>query len=293
MSATANGLLPLTGPPILITGSPKSGKSVLLKLFQQLEEFHVVDEPLSTWRIGSHTRDDDRRSASDATDEVKQSIRHEILRQCQAEGASRYVDNLNHHALQIPFLREVFPDARIVVVSRSPQDFLPEALFFWTRKPTLMKTVRNRRRDLKLSTLASYGYRFFRNMVSNRVRGRLNTWGAIVPGQKEFASTHSAVELAAYHWAKLYEVALEHAQSDDGVYFVQFEGLLHRPRETIDSVLRFCETPVTPEIVDFAAGHFDPKFDFPKRIELTNAQWKTVWPIVRRAAEMLEYDVPD
>lgn len=293
MGPSLNGLIQLEGPPVFLAGTPKSGKSALLEVFRRLNNFHVVDEPLSTWKIGAHSNEDDCRNADDATDEDIQSIREEVLRQCKAVRARRYIDGLSHHLLQIPYLKTVFPDARIVVLTRDPQYFLPEALYFWTLKPSILRTVRTRWRGLKLSTLPSLAQRFLSNVVSNRTQGRLNVWGAIVPGQEEFARTHSVVELAAYQWASLNEAALESAGNGDAVRFVAFEKLLSDPRGTLKELLHFCQIPETPEVLDFAAEVFDPNLCFPKRTELTDDQWRSAWPIVSQTAKRLGYDIPE
>jgi hypothetical protein len=282
----------MEGPPVLVTGAPKSGKSVLLDVFRQLPQFQVVQEPLSTWRIGSHGRVDDRRTVQDATESLVRSIRANIAAQCQAVGASRYADDLSHHALQLPFLRAVLPDARVVVVTRHPQEFLPESYYFWTLKPSIARTARLRWKSLTLETFPSLAYRFAKNMISSRLRGQLNAWGAIVPGQKEFARTHSVIELASYQWAKLYECLLEDATLDPiGVHFVSFEDLRNRPQEAIAETLKFCQVPVTDEILTFAATHFKSDFHFPKRVELSQAEWESARKIVGDTAHRLGYDM--
>jgi hypothetical protein len=186
----------------------------------------------------------------------------------------------------------VFPEARVVVVTRHPREFLPEAYYFWTLKPSVARTARLRRKSLTLKTFPSMAYRFAKNVISSHWRGRLNTWGAIVPGQKEFARAHSVMELASYQWAKLYECLLEDAARDPvGVHLVSIEDLRDRPRETIAQTLEFCRIPVTDEILSFAEKHFNPDFHFPKRIELSEAEWKSAQKIVRDTAFRLGYEM--
>lgn len=198
---------------------------------------------------------------------------------------------MSYHALRIPFLRAIFPNARVVLVTRNPKEFLPEALYFWTLKPSVVKIARLRWKTVRWWTLPALAYRFAKNVVSSKVRGRLNTWGAVVPGQKEFAESHSVPELAAYQWAKIHECALNDAARDPvGVHVVRFEDLRSRPRETVAEVLRYCQVPATPEILDFAAGHFQENFDFPQRTELSPQEWQAALAIVAGTAGRLGYE---
>jgi len=282
----------LDGPPVFITGAPKSGKSVFLDVFKQLPSFYAVVEPLSTWRIGMQHREDDRRTAKDATQELAEAIRSDILRQCQSAGATRYADDMSYHALRIPFLRAIYPDARIVLVTRHPKEFLPEALYFWTLKPSIVRIAILRWKSLRWSTFPALVYRFAKNLVSSKVRGRLNTWGAVVPGQKEFGQSHSVAELAAYQWAKIHQCALDDASRDPvGVHIVSFEDLRGRPRETVAEALRYCQVPVTEEILEFAAGHFQENFYFPKRTELSPQEWDAALAVLRDTAARLGYEI--
>ena len=90
--------------PILVTGTPRSGKSVVAKRIGRAPEFHHLSEPLMIWDAQIGRRDDDRREASEATD----AVREQIVSACRAavagSGRRRYVDDLAYHALRIPFV---------------------------------------------------------------------------------------------------------------------------------------------------------------------------------------------
>lgn len=293
MNPPLDNLAGLGGSPVFITGSPKVGKSVLLEVFRRLKEFHVEDEPMSTWQVGAHRREDDCRGAEEATDAEVARVRAEILRTLQSTGKSRYADVLSHHALQLPYLRAIFPNGRVIVVTRHPRELIPEAVYFWKLKPSVRRTLRNRWRGIKIASVPALARRFLLNIVSSHRQGRLNTWGAVVPGQKDFASTHSIPELAAYQWATFYDVVLEAAENwSSSVYFVTFEDLRNRPRETVEAMLYFCQTALTPQLLDFAADFFDPTFVMRKRVELSESDWQSVWPLVHHTAQKLGYETP-
>lgn len=279
--------------PVFITGAPKTGKSVLLGIFRQVEEFYVVDEPLSTWLIGSSSGEDDCRDEADAPPKERSRIRAEIEEILKSSGKQRYVDLMSHHALQLPYLQVIYPNARVIIVTRDPRDFVPEAVYFWTLKPSIKRTLRNRWRQITLESIPNQAIRFIKNLIHSRREGRLNTWGAIVPNQKEFADTHSVVEVAAYQWAMIYERALKTARNWPGsVLFVKFEDLKQRPRETVQHMLSFCQIETTEKLMDFVDGYFDPQFVTHQRVELLPADWRSVWPVLRDTASKLGYEVP-
>ena len=61
--------------PILITGTPRSGKTVVRRIMAAADEFVCVEEPLMIWSAGMGVRSDDRRTAEDASPEVCERIR--------------------------------------------------------------------------------------------------------------------------------------------------------------------------------------------------------------------------
>lgn len=278
--------------PVFVTGTPKAGKSVLLEVFHQFEHFYVVDEPLSTWRIGINGKADDCRTAEDATDEEVKRVRNEIARTLKDSGKNRYVDLLSHHALQLPYLRKIYPDSKVLVVTRDPRSFIPEAVYFWTLKPSVSRTLRNRWRNVKLASLPAQARRFVANILTSRKSGRLNTWGAIVPGQTDSAASYTVPELAAYQWAIHNNIAIQAAQDwGNGVMFIKFEELKSQPTQTMEAIFRFCQIRPDAKVLDFAESYIDATFQTEQRIALPESDWEQVRPLVVEVAEKLGYDL--
>jgi len=139
-------------PPILVTGTPRSGKSVIARLITREQDFQLVREPLMIWDMDLGARDDDRRGAL----EVTASLCDRITNACSAlleHQEQTYVDDLSYHALRIPFIHALMPDAKIIHVVREPEYAIPEMLYGWTYRDTIGKAITRRRKSIRLQGL--------------------------------------------------------------------------------------------------------------------------------------------
>ena len=264
--------------PVLITGTPRSGKTCVGNLLEQAGEFVYVNEPLTIWDIRVSRRCDDRLVAAHANDRTKRKILSRCEGVVRQSGRLRYLDNLAYHALRIPFIHAIVPDARIVYVIRNPTDTIPEMLYGWTYRDTLVKAVARRRKHLKVSALPRLGWRFAHNYVQSRLFGRRATWGPRVPGLQAFATTHSTAQVAAFQWHRMNEIGLEDMASlPAGIGLtVRYEDLLTDPVHQARRIASFCEVQDPHAITAFAKTYIDPNFPFDKKICPTKEQWTAI-----------------
>ena len=193
--------------PIIVTGTPRSGKSVICRMLTREPEFQWVREPQMIWDMDLGTRVDDCRSSDEATPELSERIRNA----CSAlleQPKNRYVDDLSYHALRIPFVHAVMPSAKIIHVIRDPKEAIPEMLYGWTNRDSVSKAIARRRKSVRLQGLPRMVSRFLRNYISSRVKGSRQTWGPRVPGLAEFVATHIPAEVAAFQWKSMVEIAM-------------------------------------------------------------------------------------
>lgn len=278
--------------PVLIAGSARSGKTCVWDLLARSEAFVPVREPLTIWDVDGRAPHD-RLTAEAATPEVKRRI----LEACEGivvrSGGRRYLDNLAYHALRLPFVHAILPEARIIHTVRDPFGLLPECLFGWTNRDTVRRSVAWRWRHLRLRSLPRMGWRFARNYVRSRTRGVRETWGPRPPGLEEIVRKRTPAEIAAWQWARIVETALDDIEvlPQAHVLEVRYEDLVTDPRKVAERIVQFAEVPDPQPLIDFAAKTYRSDYVHYERNErpLSDEEWLRVRPLVEPLRRRLGY----
>lgn len=280
--------------PVLVIGSPRSGRSLVASLLSRAPEFAFVSEPLMIWDAGLGKRPDDRRVAEDATPAICDAIRHGCQRAVEQAGKERYLDDLSYHALRVPFVHRVLPEAKFIHVIRNGDDCVPELLFGWTYKDSLSRAIARRAHHISLRTLPRLALRFLRNYVQSRVSGCRATWGPRVPGLAEFAAAHCPAEIAAYQWCSLVRTAREDLQKLPPAQSleVRFEDLIQSPAAQMERIAAFCELKDPEPVIRFAVQYIDVNHVFEKKVQPTESQWQTVHALINPLQQLLGYVAP-
>jgi hypothetical protein len=277
--------------PILVTGTPRSGKTLVSAILAKAPGLLSLEEPLMVWDAGARSRADDRRVAADATPEVCRSIVQRCEQLMQEAGKQRYMDNLAYHALRIPFVLAVMPEARIVHVVRDAREAIPELLYGWTLRDSVGKAFLRRRNSVTLRSLPRHAARFARNYVLSRVRGRRATWGPRVPGLAEFVRTHSPAEVAAFQWVEMVRIAMDDLQTvpRDRWIEVRYEQLMADPAGQAARVAAFAQVEGAQYVIDHAQQFFKPGFKLDRRVDPTAEEWDKIEPLIRPLQQRLGY----
>jgi hypothetical protein len=131
--------------PVFIVSSPRSGSTLMFETLAQAPglytiggEGHGVVEGIAGLDVPARGYDSNRLTAADATPGVAANLRDRYAarlfdreRQPPAAGPVRMLEKTPKNALRIPFLREVFPDARFVYLWRDPREVLASMMEAW------------------------------------------------------------------------------------------------------------------------------------------------------------------
>jgi hypothetical protein len=277
--------------PILVTGSPRSGKTLVAWILAYVPGLTYVNEPLSAWALGAAARSDDRRTPEEATPEVIAKIRKACARELSVAGGGRYVDDLSYHSLRVEFARRVMPDAKLIHVIQDGYTTIPGMIRGWTYREPLGRSLRRRWRGLNLETFPRLAMRGIINHWESKVKGRRRAWGPQPPGLAEFARTHeSPVEVAALQWKGIVETAMNDMEKlpADGALTVRFEDLLANTSAVVAQVAAFGGIDDVAAMERGAAEILDPDFAH-KGTALSQEQWDRVTEIVGPLRERLGY----
>ena len=281
--------------PVLIIGSHRAGKSLVMRIIGNSPEFHQSDEPMMFWNIGMRHQRDDVRDPEEATDALRSEIVTKLAKQLARDGKTRYCEDLAHNMLRLPFVLRVLPNARVILVVRDPRDNIPEIANGWTFKQStttaLLRGYQTRRRTLDLKTFPRLAWRAARNQFASQVRGRRESWGARPPGLIDFAATHSVAEIAAMQWQGLYETAFRDLDRLPDLPWMElrYEDLVSRPYEEAKRLAEFCEVEQGDRIAESAEQFIDPALSRGDRVDPTEEEWKVIWPRIEAVATRLGY----
>jgi len=133
--------------PIFIVCSPRSGSSLFFETLAQSPslwtvggESHAIIESIASLHPAQRRHHSNRLEASDATPGVVDKLERAFLRELRnrdgrrpPKGATglRMLEKTPKNALRVPFLAEVFPDARFVYLYRDMRDTISSMLDAW------------------------------------------------------------------------------------------------------------------------------------------------------------------
>ena len=282
--------------PILFVGPTRSGKSMLGNIVGQLPEFHLAFEPQGRWNYRFSNKLSDVRTQEEASEEVCRSIRAQIERSIDSTDATRYIDDLPHHALRIGFCHAVLPEARFVMVSRDGRSAIRDMKWGWEYKDTLGKVMSRRfgqgnYRSINFKKLPMQGARWLNNAVRRLIGRRRSTWGPTVPGQFAFARTHSLIETIAFQWASYAEHALDGLQEipSEQVLYVRYESVLKCPKREAERLAEFCEIENAQNLIDLAQQAIESGRE-PYSKPLSQAELERIEPIISPIQRRLGYN---
>ncbi len=105
-------------PPIIIVGATRSGTTMLMRVLGSAPGLCFWHEPQTLWRVGHAYRDHDCAGAADARPWVRRWIRRQFFKYQEHHGGLRVVEKSPTNVLRIPFVRKIFPEARIIHIYR-------------------------------------------------------------------------------------------------------------------------------------------------------------------------------
>lgn len=124
--------------PIFVISAPQSGATFLHEALGRLPGVRAADQTLRNafdgaeeLRPAARGHDSNRRTAADLAPDSAERIRSELRRVAGGDSHGRLLDSAPRHALRIPFLDAVLPDALFVYLYRSPRECVTNMVEAW------------------------------------------------------------------------------------------------------------------------------------------------------------------
>jgi hypothetical protein len=246
--------------PICLVGAQRSGTTWMSRLMARRPEIAVWGEPRQVWSFGHWFRPDERLEARDATPRVVRYIRHRFFEYARRQGKPRFCEKTPSNMLRLPFVRAVFPEAKIVLIVRDGRSVVRSSSEIRDRG-TDWQRIRTRVRETVPAPWDLLSFASRAPWILDKIRGRpMKYWGLRPPGWREWVETDPPLVAIAKAWAASTRLAVTEGRAMDPARFLEFryEDMTDRPRETMQRVVDFLELARAGDIVEQAIADADP-----------------------------------
>ena len=275
--------------PIVLVGTHRSGTTWLGGLVEQIPGVVYWPEPREVWSWGHWFRSDDVLTPEDATPMVARHIRRAFDRRVRREGGTRLCEKTPSNCLRVPFVRGVFPEARIILLLRDGRDVIrstkriQESGVSWSRVwQRLVNTS-----PLDYPALLSRIPWLMRKLL----RRPLRVWGPRPKGWRDWLDLPEEV-IAAKQWSSCIAAAFRDVQELDSgsALVVRYEELVTRPQEGMAEVLDFLGVPQSSSLVGNAQASADATRAFAWKRETAVDRWAHLESEIGPTLEMIGYE---
>ncbi len=242
--------------PLIVIGAGRSGTNILRDALCALPGFATwpCDEINPVMRHGNIAMPHDRFTGLQARPAVARFIRGAFIREWQRQGRPDVlVEKTCANSLRVPFLAEIFPEARFVFIHRHGGDVLASARKRWRGEMELpsLPYYWSKVRFTPLRDLPVYGWRFVKaraRMLTGRAE-HMASWGPTSPAMLELPHGASLDLLCARQWADCVTIAQDDLATlqPERVHRLAYEAFVGAPAATLRAAATFAGADVTDQ----------------------------------------------
>jgi len=226
--------------PIFVLGMGRSGTTILGQVLSMHKSVGFLNEPKALWHsihpgedlIGSYSREPARYrlEADDATDDKVRHAHRLYGYYLAMTFSGRVVDKYPELIFRIPFLQEIFSDAKFVVIVRNGWDTC-RSIIEWSKKY---------RKELNGEIHDWWGLnrRKWRYLVEQLVPENVD----LAQHQAEIADFTRQSDMAAVEWIITMREGMKHLEKyPSHIFCVKFEELSHQPKRVLNELREFLD----------------------------------------------------
>ena len=237
--------------PIFVVGTGRSGTTILGVVLSMHEQVGFLNEPKAIWHtiypqedlIGSYSQGKARYylTAEDVTDSAIKTAHRIFGTYLRTVGASRVVDKYPELIFRVPFVKQIFPDAKFIFLVRNGWDTC-QSIDGWSKRlGTNVEDdthdwwgLNNRKWHLLVDLVAAKNPAFQENI-------------------KAIKNYSNHIDMAAVEWILTMQEGLKLVeQYPDDIYLLKYEELVAQPRKSLQQLLDFCELPEDKKMYGYA-----------------------------------------
>ena len=242
---------PLVDRPVFVTGLGRSGTTILGILLSLHRKVGYLNEPKALWHVIDPRQDINsnyslsegrfRLDASDVTVDIALRARRLFSRYLMLTGAERVVDKYPELIFRVGYVREIFPDARFIFITRNGADAVPSVVK-WSERLGVKSGQHTDdwwgRNDIK--------WHYMRDQLILNDTAFKSVW-LLASGDLDHANR------AALEWIVTMREGLKQKRCfPDAVVRLSYETLLSDPVGELERLQQQCDLVPDAAVVDYA-----------------------------------------
>lgn len=248
--------------PIFIVGSGRSGTTLLGSLLSFHRQVSFLNEPKAIWYYLNN--DDDligsygaypgkyRLTSADADPRLKGKAQRIYANYLLASAGQRVVDKYPELIFRLPYVKEIFPDAKFIFIFRNGYDTI-QSITNWSIRNGAI--VNNETHDW-------WGKN--RQKWHSLVNELIPSSNALASKEHIISNFCEQVDMASVEWILVMEEGLNLIhQYRDSVFPVSYEKLIKSPTSTLYNLLSFCRLDYDAKFYDYAQKAVRPQKLYP------------------------------
>ncbi|MDA3790863.1 MAG: sulfotransferase [Desulfobacula sp.] len=251
---------------VFIVGSPRSGTTVLGTIFDRHKDISQWYEPYFIWDKYFRNAEDDERNKKDATPLVKAYMRKMFGTYRTKRGTQLVVDKSPRNSLKIPFILEIFPNAKFVHILRDGRDTTLSINKEWKKRLAIAGTGGNRasfdyqrsakvinkwlnRQPYMIDRVKAFWFETHGNVLSkkkhlNRLRWNGDVgWGPRFKNWTDIYNESSMLQFNSHQWVNCVKRINEAWTNipEKNKIEIRYEDLITQPDKTLEALFTFMQ----------------------------------------------------
>lgn len=246
--------------PIFIIGAPRSGTTWIGEIMKQHPDIKLLHEISNIWMWKNAYKTDDVLTESDLNPKTKTYIQQKFFSYLQNTQKKRICDKTPRNCLRIRAIKEVFPDAKIIMVLRDGRAIINSTKKELNQpKGIPRKEIFRRLKNLSLTEIAVFLPRLGSRL--KRIVGiPLDYWGARPPGWQKWVGKFPPHIVLAKQWSATMELAISEGRKlpSENYLEINYENLVKAPEAGLLKIANFIELENPQPVINFAVSTADP-----------------------------------
>lgn len=287
-------------PPIIIVGATRSGTTMLMRVLGSAPGLCFWSEPHTIWRVGHAYRDSDRAVAADARPWVKRWIRRQFERFQADHGGLRIVEKSPCNVLRVPFVRAIFPEAKIIHIYRDGLANLRSQVeqyqtfnAYRLLSRAGVEHVVERLGRMPFWEWPAYAPRAAEGLFRRYVLRKpgVKWFGLYYPGWRDDLGRLTTAQIAAKQWVISVETALADLADmpPEQCLALQYQDVVTDPDRWFRRIADFCGVAINEEYMSAVRAEVHPKSVDRWRQELEPRALQEALPIMGPLLDRLGY----